>query len=274
MTISPTRPRFPVSNIPQGMKESMSRADFLPDSFALLVETKGYLLAWERAAICPCQPVVTQTEQPDPNCPLCKGSGWHYFGGGTAPDYAQIGVMDEVQKRIIEANNAMCIRGVVTALQNEYSPWDKLGNWMAGSMMMTVRHENKIGYYDKLTILESEIIYGETIIADGTALLHGRYLITGVNYLRSFSRVYRPDTDFVIDAGDVRFRPEVVPASGTKLSIHYLCHPVVLVVEHPHIIRQTTVKFKIPNPKTLRGDPRGLPIQAMVRYDFIPELHS
>ena len=274
MTISPTRPRFPVSGIPSGMKESMSRADFLPDSFALLVETKGYLIAWERAAICPCQPVVTQTEQPDPNCPLCKGSGWHYFGGDTPPDYAQIGTMDEVQKRILEANNAMPIRGVVTALQNEYSPWDKLGNWMAGSMMLTVRHENKIGYYDKLTILESEIIYGETIIADGTDTVHGRYLITGMNYLRSFSRVFKPDTDFVIEGGDVRFRPGAVPASGTKLSLHYLCHPVVLVVEHPHIIRQTTIKFKTPKPTTPRGDPRGLPIQAMVRYDFIPELHE
>jgi hypothetical protein len=274
MTITPTRPTFPVSGTPVGMKESMSRADFLPDSFALLVETKGYLLAWERASICPCRPVVTQTEQPDPNCPLCKGSGWHYFGGDLPPNYDEIGNMDEVQKKIIETNNAMTIRGVITSIQNEYSPWDKIGNWMAGSMMLTTRHENKIGYYDKLTILESEVVYVETVNSDGTDTVTGRYPVTGVNYFRSFSRTYKPDQDFFIELGKVKFRPAAIPESGTKLSLHYLCHPVVLVVEHPHIIRQTSKKFKVSNPKTPRGDPKGLPIQALVRYDFIPEAHG
>lgn len=270
MTMTPTRPIFPVSGLPDNVKQTQ-RVDFKVDAYALLIETKGYLLAWERASICPCQPIVSQTEQPDPNCALCKGAGWLYFGVDSAPDYTAIGEMDEVQKKIIEANNAMVIRGVITSLQNEYNPWDRLGNWMSGSMMLTTRHENKIGYYDRLTILESEIVYAETLLATGASTLKGRYLITGMNYLRSFSRVYKADTDFVIDRGEVAFLPGSVPAAGTKLAMHYLCHPTVLVVEHPHIIRQTSILKKSKAPKTPIGDPRGMPIQAMVRYDFIPE---
>lgn len=272
MSIRPTKPAYPVSGIPVGMKETMSRADFLVDSFAFLVETKGYLLSWERASICPCRPVVTTTEQPDPNCQLCKGSGWLYFGlESPITDFSDIGEMDEVQKKIIQQNNAMVIRGVITSVQNEYNPWDRFGNWMSGSMMLTVRHENKIGYYDKITMLDSSIVYVEVATATGDATLPLRYLAVGVNYLRSFERVYKADVDFSIELGQIRFYDGSVPASGTKLSIHYICHPTVVVVEHPHVIRQTTRKYKTPNPKTVRGDPRGMPIQALVRYDFIPE---
>lgn len=270
MTISPTQPTFPVLGFPSGYKLK-PRVDFRPNDYAGLIETKGYLIAWERAAICPCRPVVTQTEQPDPNCPLCLGAGWLYFGLTYPQDEKLIGTLDEVQKRIVANNSAMVIRGIITALQNEYSPWDRLGNWMAGSMMLTTRYENKIGYYDRLTILDSEIIYAEKVVSDGTGRIKPRYLATGMNYLRSFSRVYKADTDFTIEKGEVVFRESSIPENGVKLSLHYLCHPTVLVVEHPHIIRQTAILRKASKPKTPQGDPRGLPIQAMVRFDFIPE---
>ncbi len=254
------------------MKETMSRADFLTDSFAFLVETKGYLLSWERASICPCRPVVPTTEQPDPNCALCKGAGWLYFGLETPiTDFSDIGDLDEVQQKIVQQNNAMVIRGVITSIQNDYNPWDRFGNWMSGSMMLTVRHENKIGYYDRLTILDSSIVYVEVRDATGDNTLPLRYLATGVNYLRSFDRVYKADVDFDIVEGHIRFYEGKAPSSGERLSIHYICHPTVLVVEHPHVIRQTTIQKKVQKPKTVRGDPAGMPIQAMVRYDFIPE---
>ena len=79
-----TMPDYPELGIPEGVKQIGQRIDFKPTQFDLAIETKGYLLLWERSTQCPCTPVTTQTEQPDPNCSLCKGSGWIYFGAPNA----------------------------------------------------------------------------------------------------------------------------------------------------------------------------------------------
>jgi hypothetical protein len=265
-----TMPTVPQLGIPTGMKEAGQRVDFRPDQFDLMIETKGYLLAWIRACVCPCTPVVSQTEQPDPNCDLCHGQGWFYFGGNTTQDFSDWELTD-LQKNIIADNNAMVIRGIITGISASQDPVDKLGNWVSGTMMLTVRHQNKLGYYDKIIALDSEIAYSEVIEADGTNYLSARYLMTGINQLRSESTIYTADADYrLLGSGRIEWLI-TAPTSGTRLAIHYLCNPTWLVIEHPHIIRTTSRKFKTTAPKTPQGDPRSLPIQALMRYDFLPE---
>ena len=53
--------------------------------------------------------------------------------------------------------------------------------------------------------------------------------------------------------------------------MHYLMHPTWLVVEYPHMIRTTPIKFKTTSPTTPQGDPNALPVQAMLRYEFLVE---
>lgn len=267
-----TKPTFPIYGTNTlNLKARGNRTDFSPAKFDLAIETKGYLLAWLRSAVCPCKPVSTHTEQPDPTCPLCKGSGWYYFGADTPTDVTAIGNLDDVQIRIIQENNAMVIRGLITGIQNEYNPWDKLGNWMAGTTQVTVRRENMIGYYDKIISLDSEIVYSEMAVADGSLTLPTRYLVTGVNSLRTQELEYKADVDYYIDKGDVRFVLGHSPATGTRLGIHYLCHPTWLIIEHPHALRTTLVKYKKAAPMTTEGDMVPLPVQAIMRYDFLPE---
>lgn len=267
-----TMPAVPALGLPAGTKEAGKRVDFKPDDFDLLIETKGYLLAWTRAAMCPCAPVTPQTEQPDPNCDLCNGSGWFYFGDQKGiRDWNEIGDLNDLQKHIIVSNDAMVIRGVGTSIQNTLNPWDKLGNWMSGMMQITVRHQNKLAYYDKLIGLDTEITYSEIVEADGTEALSTRYPTTGVNLLRSETVTYTPNVDYALDQqGSILWKTGKAPDAGTRLSVHYLCHPTWLVVEHPHVARTSPVKFKTATPQTPRGDSRRLPIQAVVKLDFIP----
>ena len=63
-----------------------------------------------------------------------------------------------------------------------------------------------------------------------------------------------------------------VPLKDDRLAIHYLCHPTWLIVEHPHSLRTTPITSKIPKPLTPAGNPTALPIQALVKYEFLPDL--
>lgn len=258
-------PNVPVLGVPEGEKQAGQRVDFKPKKFDLLIETKGYLLAWERATVCPCAPVSPQTEQPDPNCPLCGGSGWFYFTSeqSNVSEY----VLDEVQTEL--ASGKMLIRGVITSIANMPNPLDKMGNWVAGTMNLTVRPENKLGYWDRIVALDSQIVFSEILDADGTDVTETRYLVTGMNMLRSSTTLYKLGTDFALDKGKISWYAGKAPGSGERLAIHYLCHPTWLVTEHPHAARTTSVLFKTPSPKTPTGDPRDLPVQALVKYEFL-----
>jgi len=257
----------PVLGIPAGMKQTGQRVDFRPGQFDLVIETKGYLLAWTRSSICPCSNPVDQSQQPDPNCSLCDGQGWIYFGG-EAQDLSDY-TFTTLQQSILTDTDAMVIRGIITNITNKQDQLNDVSNWVDGTMRLTVRPENKLGYLDRVVGLDVLIVYSEHIKADGTATMIPRYPIVEVNQIRSESTVYVEDTDYEInDVGNIiwMLTPPVV---DTLLSVHYHCHPTWLITDHPHSARMTTQMYKTPTPITPTGDPRDLPTQAMVLYEFL-----
>ena len=264
-----TIPDSPSLGIPVGMKQAGQRVDFRVDNFDLAIETKGYLLLWERSIPCPCSPVVAQTEQPDPNCDLCKGVGWVYFGASESQMLTYY-TLTELQQYMLENSQGMIIRGLVTSVTNKDTPFDIIGRWQEGSANLTVRHENRVGYYDKITSLDSQIIFSEVLIADGSAVLPTRYPVIGVNHARSITTEYKCGADFVIENGEINWYSGSIPVSDMRISVHYLCHPVWLIVEHPHATRVTSNKLKTSTQSTPTGEAKQLPIQAMMRYDFLP----
>lgn len=271
-----TMPDVPELGLPAGEKDAGQRVDFKPDKFDLLIENKGYLLAWTRACACPCTPVSTKSDQPDPNCTLCGGKGWFYFGGNQVQDLSGYN-FDAIQKKIIEDSGAMLIRGILTNAAAQYDAQDRLGNWQSGTMSLTVRHQNKLGLYDRLVVLWPEIVFSEVVEADGTTALPARYLVTGVNKVQGYSEGsavdYAAGTHYERNAeGGLTWYSGQEPADGDRVALHYTCHPTFLVVEHPHVIRSTLKKFKT-SPAGLTtplGDANPLPIQAVVKYDFLP----
>lgn len=268
-SLTPTiQPTSGVVGLPDGVKEAGQRVDFKADKFTLAVETKGYRLAWSRAAPCPCTSVNDQTEQPDPNCSVCEGSGWFYFAPSESVS-ANAGTLSDLQTKVIADKKAGVIRGLMTTGTADFDPYNKIGFWQDGQMMLTVRPENKVGYYDRIINLDDDLVYAETIDATSASQLALRYPAKQVNLLRSLDTVFVPDVNFDLVDGEIRWLTGQ-PASGTKLIAHYLTYPVWLITHHPHIVRSTLVKQKNPNPTTPQGDSIPLAIQAVVKYEFLP----
>lgn len=270
MSLTPTiiKPDSGIIGLPEGVKEAGQRVDFKPDKFVLAIETKGYRVAWSRAAPCPCEPINAQTDQPDPNCELCEGSGWLYFAP-SEPVTTTAGDLTVLQTKVVELFNAGVVRAVMSAGTSEKDPFGRQQNWLEGQMALTVRPENKIAYYDRIINLDSEMTFYEVREAGEDLLLKARYHIITINMLRSVSTVYVPETDYILEEGKILWLAGKQPTEGTRLLLHYQTFPVWLVQTHPHVIRGTIQKFKNPSPQTPQGDHQALPIQAMVKYEFL-----
>jgi hypothetical protein len=265
--------RGPQIGIPAGQKPV--RADFTPENvFSQLIETKGLRVAWSRAAACPCDPTNSQTRQPDPNCALCKGRGFLYFRpvNYAVPDNA--GILDDLQRYILEKEQAVIIKGITTSVERTQETYSQIGEWISGSVWVTVRRENHVGHYDRMVWLDADIPYTEIVIVgeDPLAPLGLRYPATAIELLRTVDRVYEEDSEYVLNSqGLVEFVPSTVIAAGDRLAVHYLHHPVALVWDHSHIFRQN-LNFKKKRPSEAiapEGDPLPQPIQVMARLEYL-----
>lgn len=267
-----TKPTWGVMGIPAGSKETGRRTDFKFELFETLLETKGYRMAWRRAAPCPCVPVNDQTDSPDPNCALCRGTGWLYFGT-TDPFPAAVGILDDVQQAIVGSaagEHAAVIRAIQTGLTERPDVLDRQGRWIAGETVLTVRAENQLGYYDRLVNLDAQMVFAEILTAGDGTTLAGRYPMTGINLLRTETAVLLPEVDYTLQNGRILWVGGHAPTSGARLVCHYLCHPTWLVVDHPHVVRASLLKRKVAAPTTPQGDFRSLPLQAHVKLEFLP----
>lgn len=261
-------PASGIINLPADRKSP--RVDFQGDKFDLLVETKGQRLAWSRATECPCAPINTQTRLPDPNCVLCRGSGWFYFAPSLPVTAANVGALSDVQKAILERNNAGVIKGVVSDVKKLRIPYSALGNWQEGDIMISVRAPNKLGHYDKLVSLDSQIVYVEGINSRGASLpLLTRYLVNQIDFIRSFAKEYKVEVDYTLVDGQVYWLPGKAAAAGVRLTVHYLMSPTWLIIDHPHAVRTSLQAFRVKTPITPQGTPQDLPIQAHCRLEFL-----
>lgn len=250
--------------LPVGQKEAGQRVDFKPDKFILAIETKGVRLAWHRAARCPCAGVNTQTDQSDPNCSICGGDGWLLFKpAGFVTDTKIVGELDATHQVILGSTGAV-IRGLLSGITNKFVPYDQVVARLEGISMLTVRPENKLGYYDRLCNLDATVTHCELKDAASGSTLSMRYPIRDINLLRSESTVYVKTTDFTIVAGDISWVDGQAPAEGTQLACHYLTHPYWRVMDHPHASRMTPVKFK-----SSANDPRPMPVSAVLKYEWM-----
>lgn len=265
--MSSLRPTTGVIGLPTGVKEAGRRVDFRPDDFTLAIETKGYRIAWARAALCPCVNNL-QTDQADPTCALCTGSGWFYFKPTDAVADA-VGDLTELQTTLLARYSASVVRGIMSQFDAKRTPWQVVGNWKEGDTQLTVRPENRLAYYDRIVNLDSEIVYAEQfeLAAGDTTTL--RYLATGVNLLRSVDTIYEPTVDYEVINGDIVWQSGKHPGVGVRVAAHYLTHPVWLVIEHPHVLRTTLRNYKRATSVTPRGDPEPLPMQSKIRFEFL-----
>lgn len=267
------RPNVAVSRLPPTAVKAGSIAEVREDELIKLIELRGVRLIWTRAAFCPCE-TNPETDQPDPTCAKCRGSGWFYFGPEFSKTSAETGKLTRVQEALLcENGKGAVIRGLTQKLQFQGEPYSHVGVWETGEAMVTVRPENKIGYYDRFINIDSVYPYTTTVRApapETNEALPLKYRAVGVNRIESISTLYEEETDFTVrNDGRIAFLAGRAPAVGTRLSVHYLIHPVYLVTSHPHMIRNSSELFKIPNPRSSLGSPQDLPIQARMNLEFL-----
>lgn len=239
------------------------------------IERVGVRWVWSRAAFCPCTPVNTQTDQPDPTCSKCLGRGFFYFGPNNYAPGEEVGKLTPLQESLLGDDGGAVIRGLFTRSTQDQNPYDLIGNWVRGSMFVTVRPENRVGHFDRLINLDSTMVYYEVVEMPATGLVLGlRYRALCVATIQTTTDRYEQDIDFVVnDSGQIVWHSASAPVAGTRLAVHYEMHPTWLVVEHPHVIRESPGRKGTCSPEARkdypRGRPQALPIQVMVQLEFL-----
>jgi len=271
------KPTFGITKLPTGQQKAKTGgAELHHERLLRNIESQGVRLAWSRASVCPCSPPHDQTNAPDPLCDMCDGGGVYYFGPKDYSPPEEAGVLTEIHDEILARDGAAVIRGVIQRVTQAQDFYDVLGNWVRGTMAVTVRPENKIGYYDRLVNFDSEVPYSELVEqgSDTTVAIRLRYLATDVTTVRSESTRYEQGNDFCVEKGRIKWKPGKAPSVGTRLSVHYLMHPTWLVIDHPHVLRGIQRRRKIKVKTTPIGTPVQLPIQASVRLEFLPSRNA
>lgn len=183
------------------------------------VEQRGVLAIWEKATLCSCQVENERETMPDYNCPACHGKGYFYF--------------DPQQVNVAFTN---------VAGQKEQTP---IGLLDVGTALVTANPEYKIGFRDRLTFIDSETSYSEVRRYEGR--IGGELL----NYpIHEMIAVYKrnieiPSSEYTWEAGkrELKFN-EGVLNYGEGFSVLYRIRPVYIVIDIPHELRGTYVKFQ------------------------------
>lgn len=264
-----------ITGLPAGVKEAGQRVDFKPSKFDLAITTKGYRMWWSRASVCPCRH-TEDTDQPDPNCTLCKGDGRFHF----LPEVGLETNATDIYGNPIEINetgDALLISVLATGATKDPQIFERFGDWVFGMFRVTVQPENRIGYGDRLIAADSTMVWSQTVLADGSATItlrrgrseYGlRFRAIAVTLLRSLTTVYRVDQDYRLTPdGEIQWLI-TPPVLDTRLSVHYQFAPTFEVLDHVHAFRDTLVAQKTLS-ESKAAQYRRLPIQAMAKLDFL-----
>lgn len=216
------------------------RVDFRKGTFDDMIDKKGLDLKVFHAMRCPCG--NPDTGQPDPNCPNCV-RGWQYYGEES-------------------------IKGVCTSLAAE-KQFVEAGGLLLGSMNLTVKAEVNLGYHDRIIHEDSVINFSELILHDENYETDSlRY--APIEVIRCVGRdgsLYQKDTDFTLNGTSLAWiDSQLKPETNEYFSIAYQTHPIWLVLQHIHIVRDTFIKFKNPVPQHNK-----LPIQTLCRLEWLHE---
>ena len=240
--------------------------------FAELIERHGHRVLWEHASRCACS-FNSESKQPHPNCPICRGLGWDYHTG------------QEIQV-------------IMDGLSASPTGWVAFGDYTPGKAMVTTRPEHRPGRWHRYTLLDSTMTHSEVVERAATGTIdrlsfpvahrkmslqqtdHGgndvlRNLTLTVTRLRLRGLDGLPgdvlyvDEDFRVTAeghidwtiGDAR---KTAPSAGQAYAVEYEMHPRYIVRDFPHAIRAGRVQFQRPAPEH-----EDLPVTVMVDIDFL-----
>ncbi len=245
--------KFPVS-----WPKKCQRSDFDPVGIQCVLMTKGQRARWEKAQACVCTAVNNGV--PDGSCPVCGGTGRVYTDG------------EEV-------------RLLVESVEIEPRLYERFGQWVLGTVKLTLRPEHLPGYLDRFTLLDAVMVVRETAVRQGpvqslkypvavrnmTLVLDGQEqpVDVGVLYMaRSDGTRLEPATDFTVtEDGAIDWTPGdqagTAPDEEEGFVVTYYAHPRYVTTEYPHASRVTYTKMKGTTERV-----QYLPVQVLARLEY------
>ena len=235
---------------PTGLPINKTRADFRVEEFIRTIKQKGYFFTWRKAMICPRR--SPESAQPRFGCNLCNDSGYLY--------------VDPIE-----------VQGIMTGLSRDKLSFSNFGAFIEGVAQITVEPEFRPSFLDSYQMKNSVMVHNEWIEKGSRRGFRqglpdrvdaARYqivnVIRAITYSGSNLIELREREHFNVEDGMIRWTSVGAGiANGSVISLSYEYHPVWLVVNHPHSIRDTLVRGKTQNHKVT-----ALPVLAAVQLDY------
>jgi hypothetical protein len=267
--------------------ESAERSLILPDEFSstkfgtwidynkidqLIDGRAAYDLTWARALRCSCFN-STQTDQPDPSCVVCDGTGLRYVHPHPEefPEYCEA-------DGSVTAYGGQPVRGLLEGVSLAPDFFSKPGDWYSGKARLTVKGSVEIGHFDRFVMLDSEIMFDQVISRTAGQLVvtvgrnpraQLRYPVVQVHALHTLTTRYRLRTDYTLDPnGEIRWVVGKGPPVG-YFSLRYSFHPVWHIIDFPRSIAGAR---RSPKQTGLGKDVYApMPLSATLALDFLRE---
>lgn len=240
------------------------RADFNPEQFRKVIFSQGLRVRWQQSARCPCSETdsgfstsLTSTggaSRPRTDCMACEGRGYFY-------------------------HSAQEIRAVVTGARKADERFSQLGGseYADAEAGFSLLPEHLPALGDRLTLLDSELIYREVITRGPTLTdalkypaisrahdLESGVILRAVRYARAASlegevgAVYQEGEHFTTNGEELTWTDlNSAPPEGARVSLSYYTHPAFIITDTPRAVRDGWRGFKAPEPY-----PISLPIHA------------
>jgi len=238
-----------------------TRVDFRKSEFVSAIRSKGYWVRWRKALLCTCVSPETEQSRLPGVCNVCDGSGYFFV-------------------------DPQEIQAIMSGFSKQTDIYRRPGEWVSGQSQITVEPQYRIGYRDSIEMMHSVAVFNEWLVKGNRNGVRSklpaktdsaRYRIvraTVVMYADSSGApvALEEKIDFNITKdGWIAWTPtgDEKVADGTVLSIHYEFHPVYVVVSHPHVLRDTLSRTKLP-----RDTIQNLPLQAAVSLDYLLDVNK
>jgi hypothetical protein len=254
-----------------------TRVDFRDSEFRKLIAQKGLNVKWTQTAQCPCSAKTTDlnmdinyigVDVPDKaidtsfnsDCPVCDGGGKIY-------------------------HSPQNIQAVVTGAEGDYIN-ARFGGYRDGVINLTLNPEHLPAFGDRFELLDSVMLYQETIEDNGENVLPLRfpvqqrtlklagpnntivpkvlgvpYCTYSVNNLTVENGELVEGTHFNVTDNKIAWVSK--PANATKFTFSYYIHPSYICVGFPNSVRDTHVRFK---QQAEVNTPLPLRIQAKLEF--------
>lgn len=195
---------------------NFSRVDFYPDEYDKIIHQKGVRVIWEKSILCSC--ISENTGQPDYTCPFCLGKGFQYF-------------------------DPLDIRVAVTSI-NRNDSQQTVGYTDVGTAMVTSKSTDNVNFRDRLTFIDFTTNYSQVITVENQRAKL-KYDVNEVTMVLNGDIEYKLDEHYTLNESqtEILFSDNVIE-DDERVSVLMEVRPAYIVVDMPHELRGTFVKFQ------------------------------